>query len=249
MRVTLLSDQWREIVFGSLLGDGSIAINKGYSNARFSFRHSVKQKDYFLWKVENLKEISGDKCVWMQENNGKDGFGGAKLRYQSLALPQLTEIHNLVTTKNHKAVRRKWLNLLTPRSLLVWWLDDGSLVADLRKGVFCTDSFSFEEVKIIQSYLRKVWDIKAKIVESRSRRDVIFFRLWLTEREELKKFLRLILPHLKVESMLYKVLILYKDSELQQRWISEVSELTGFSLATVNKHMVDRKSKLKKFRE
>ena len=45
---SLLSCQTRSILLGSLLGDGSLKIHKGYQNARFSFRHTIKQQDYFL---------------------------------------------------------------------------------------------------------------------------------------------------------------------------------------------------------
>ena len=36
------------IILGSLLGDGSLKIHSGYKNARFSFRHSYKQQEYFM---------------------------------------------------------------------------------------------------------------------------------------------------------------------------------------------------------
>lgn len=248
MHIPPLLDHSKDIILGSLLGDGSIAINKGYKNARFSFKHSIKQKEYFLWKVEMLKNISSEHNTWIQEKNGHDGWGSEKLRFQSLALEELTEIYNLTTEKGKKIVKRKWLNLLTPLSLLVWWLDDGSLVSNSRKGVFCTDGFSLKEVKILQNYLKKVWGIDTKIGKT-FRESKIFFRLWITSTEELKKFLRVILPYLKVEQMLYKVLVLYNDSELQQRWISEASSLSGFSSEIVEKYISERKSRLKKFRE
>jgi hypothetical protein len=43
----LLSDQTRAILFGLVLGDGSIKIHKGYKHARLSFTHSVTQREYF----------------------------------------------------------------------------------------------------------------------------------------------------------------------------------------------------------
>jgi hypothetical protein len=49
------SDQARAIIFGSLLGDGSLKIHNGYKNARFSYRHSKTKrstiiKRLFTWK-------------------------------------------------------------------------------------------------------------------------------------------------------------------------------------------------------
>lgn len=38
----------KAIILGSLLGDGCLKINQGYKNARFSFRHSITQQEYFM---------------------------------------------------------------------------------------------------------------------------------------------------------------------------------------------------------
>jgi uncharacterized lipoprotein YmbA len=67
--------------------------------------------------------------------------------------------------------------------------------------------------------------------------------------EELKKFLRIILPHVPVPSMLKKVLLLYRDPELQQRWISEVVQATGFDEELVKRIVEERKRELARFRE
>ncbi len=246
---SFLSDQCKEIILGSILGDGSLRIHKPYTNARFSFRHSIHQKEYFYWKAEQLKEISGNEYFWEQN---ADGFGGKKIRYQSRALGTLTDLYRLTHKKNKLWIRRKWLNLLTPRSLMVWWLDDGSIIGNGRRGVFCTDCFSYEDQKILVQYLKKVWGINVtigKIIRVREGVTKEYYRLWIRSSETLQKFLRIILPHLKVHSMLAKVMILYRDSQLQQRWISEVSTLTGFPLAIVGKYAIEKRAKWKNFRE
>lgn len=247
---SFLSDQCKEIILGSLLGDGSLKIQSFYKNARFSFRHSVGQKEYFFWKAQQLKEISGNSDIWEQE---ADGFGGKKLRYQSRALRSLTELHQLISKKNHLVIRRKWLNQLTPLSLAIWWLDDGSIIGNGRKGVFCTDSFSLKEQKILAKYLMKVWGVRVtigKIVRLWKGRKREYYRLWIRSAEELKKFLCIILPFFpNTPSMLPKILLLYKDSQLQQRWISEVSKATGFSQPLIEKYLAEKKHRWLAFRK
>jgi len=246
-----LSYQDKEIILGSILGDGSLKIHKPYKNARFSFRHSIIQKEYFHWKVDQLRNISSDKCVWKQED-GKDGFGGKKLRYQSLALESLTEIYNLTHKKSQNGevrIRRKWLNMLTPLSLAIWWLDDGSLIGDTRQGVFCTDGFLKDDLVILRRYLEKVWGVTTKLGKVNKKSDKEQYRLWIRSTGNLQRFLRIILPHIYVEQMLPKVTILYKDSQLQQRWISEMCQLTHFSKSTIEKYVLIKKKKWKRFRE
>lgn len=247
--MTFLSSRVKAIILGSLLGDGSLKIDKNYANARFSFRHSVNQKEYFLWKVKELKEISGRNSYSFCE---KDGFQkkGKKMIFQSRALEPLTEIYRLTHKKNKLIIRRKWLNQMTPLALMVWWLDDGSIIGNGRRGVFCTDKFSLKEQKILRKYLLKVWKIKTKIgmiTRLYKGKEKRYYRLWIRSSNELQKFLEIILPEMKIESMLNKVLLLYHESELQQRWISKVSQLTGFPLERVKKYVEEKKSRWKKY--
>lgn len=249
MTRSFLSDPVKEIILGSLLGDGSLKLYKGYQNARFSFKHSENQSAYFFWKVGQLKRIASEKCVWRQEESG---FGKSKLRFQSLALEELTDLYKLTCVKNKLAISRKWLNLLTPLALAVWWLDDGSIISNGRKGVICTDGFSYADQRILARYLKIVWNIEVKVGKiQRFREGKIYeyYRLWIRSTNELKKLLTLIMPFVKVEQMLPKIIILYKDSQLQQRWISEVSKLTGFSEEKVEGYVSAKKAKWQKFRE
>lgn len=248
MITSSLSCRCKEIILGSLLGDGSLKLQKGYKNARFSFRHSLKQQDYFYWKVEQLKEISGEKSIFTQSD--KNAWGKDKLTYQSLALPSLTELYNLTHKKNKLWIRRKYLNQLSPLSLCIWWLDDGSLVSDCRQGVFCTDNFPYKDLLTIVRYFYKVWKIRVRIgrVATFGKRSNQY-RLWIRSTEELKKFLRIILPHVQVRTMVYKVLILYNDPNLQERWISEVSENTGFAKSILEDYIKHRKQQLAYYRK
>jgi len=240
-----LSTKCQEIILGSLLGDGSLKKSAHYQNARFSFRHSTIQKEYFFWKVKELKEISGQKCYWLQK---PDGWGNNNmLRYQSLALPSLTAMCGLVSKGQRYRVRRRWLNQLTPLSLAVWWMDDGSIIGNGRKGVFCSESFSYKEHLILSQYFRKVWHIETTIAEKQ--KGLGKYRLWIHSTDNLQKFLRMILPYVPVESMLSKTLILYKSILFQQRWISEVKQLSIFSESAIDKCLLEKKKKWKNFRE
>jgi len=57
------------------------------------------------------------------------------------------------------------------------------------------------------------------------------------------------LPHLRVGCMLPKFILLYKDPQLQQRWISEVCALTNFSQDVVRKCVQEKKQRWKCYRE
>ncbi|MBF8280801.1 MAG: uncharacterized protein HW383_574 [Candidatus Magasanikbacteria bacterium] len=245
-----LSDRVKAIILGSLLGDGSLKLNEGYKNARFSFRHSIVREEYFRSKTDQLKEISSEANIFRQKRDG--GYSmNEKLRYQSRALESLTELYRLTHKRKRFLIRRKWLNMLTPLSLAVWWQDDGSIVGNARKGVLCTDGFEEDSVILLAQYLEKVWKVRTHVGAIGRRRDSRrsqYYRLWFST-EELKKFLRIILPHIKVASMLPKVILIYNDPELQERWISEVVALTSFPREIVEQMMQQKKNKWKSFRE
>lgn len=245
-----LSDRTREIILGMLLGDGSLKRQKKYCNANLQFRHTELQGEYFYWKVETLHEISGEKCVHIQK---PDGYSkNRKLRYLSKRLPSLTEVHELTHKRNALHIRRKWLNQMTVLSLAVWWCDDGSLIGHgSRRGVFCTDGFDKKSVDVLAQYLKKVWKIRCVVAPVGRHRDGTreqYWRIWIRSQEEMKKFLRIILPHIPVRSMLRKTLLLYKDSQFQQRWVSEVTELSQFSREIVEDELEKKRIRFKYFR-
>lgn len=244
-----LSDQARQVILGSLLGDGSLKILKGYAHANLQIRHSEVQKEYLLWKAHMLKEIGSDRSVSVQK---ADGYStNRKWRFVSKRLPELTALHHLTYTHNTLRIRRTWLNQMTPLALAVWWCDDGSLISyGGRKGVWCTDGFDKASVTILARYLKVVWNVQTVVAPVGRKRDGTqeqYWRLWIRSTEELKKFLRIILPHIP-PSMIHKAIFFYKDSQLQQRWISEIIELSGLPQDVVMQAYEVKKAKWKDFR-
>ena len=240
-----LSDQAKAIILGSILGDGSLKIQNKYFNANIQIRHSEIQKEYLLWKAQVLQEIGGDRSVGVQE---ADGYSkNKKWRFQSLRTPALTELHHLTYSHNRLRIKRTWLNQMTALSLAVWWCDDGSLIGyGARKGVFCTDGFDKASVEILARYLGVVWNVRAIVApvgRKQGGKQEQYWRLWIRSQEELKKFLRIILPYIPVPSMLSKTILLYKDSQFQERWISEVVKLSQFSHDVVMVEYEKKKAK------
>ena len=223
-----LSDECKSVILGSLLGDGSLKKEPNYANLRFKFRHSEVQEDYFYWKVDLLKEIATAKSVQKQK---ADGYSlSPKLLFQSGARPELTKLWGKIGS-NKMVIERHWLNHLTALSLAVWWFDDGSLTANKRKGVFCTDNFSEEECKILAKYLETVWKIQGSVRPIKRKENPknsytreLYYRIWLNN-TELRKFLFIVLPYAETQFTVKKCLLVYADPNYQQRWISNMRGL------------------------
>lgn len=243
-----LSPSCKAIILGSILGDGSLKLYKPYKNARFWVRHSWIQHEYWLWKVQQLSEIQTPKSNRVQLPMGYSGH--QKLLFQSSAKEELTQIYNITYKKNRICIRRTWLNHMTPLSLAVWWLDDGSIIGNGKRGVLCTDSFSEKEVLILRRYLAVVWNIEARIgiLNRRREKSKKYFRLYLNT-TSLKSFFKIIMPCIPVPSMIYKYCLLYKDTELQQRWISEMIMAFPAFEKEIMEILHKRKKQLKYFRK
>lgn len=219
-----LSQTTLSILLGSLLGNGSL------KNAQLSIKQSIKQESYLKYKADILTEISNSFSIIPS---------GQNYLYQSTSLPILTDIHHLTYNKNTLNIKRKWLNVLTPLSLCIWWLDNGCIISKGRQGVLCTDKFSLISVHKLVRYLQVVWKLETKVLEVKKvykGKERIYYRI-LLNKDNLEKLLRIILPFFPVEEVLYKGIVGYNNIDLQQRWISEMKELVLLNL----KEKIDQK--------
>lgn len=216
-----LSQNELSIIMGGLLGDSSYCKKDNY----ICFVHSIKQLEYLEWKHNMLGDIANP---IHQRVNGKSIIDGSDLittyfstKTNSKLISDYKEIKKIIFDENGvKTANRKWLNLLTPLSLAVWWMDDGCLSvhkeksgATSRYGKLCTHCFSLQEQNIIKQYFKVVWDIDVKITPEKS---YYFLRFTVPN---LKKLFSIISPYVfEIPSMLYKINMKYnidtiKDDE------------------------------------
>lgn len=211
-----------QVILRSLLGDGSLKIQKNYKNARLQIRHSILQKEYLIWKATYLKEIG----LARLQTQKADGFSqNAKISFQSRAAKELTQIHNIVCKNNTLHIEFRWLNAIDELALLVWWLDDGSLVSNGKRGRFCTHIFSTENHQVLQQYFLQSWQIHTTIghvtrVYKNSGVALPPYNVLHLNTTDLRKLFHLIMPLLENESMVRKFAIRYKKRIDQERWIS-----------------------------
>jgi len=112
--------QW-DVIRGSLLGDGCLSpLRRSSRGMRFRLGHGAKQIEYLDWKVSLFANIPGSRRLAADG----DGF------WDSTPLSELYDLRQEVYRDGRKSFDRRYLETLTPMSLAVWYMDDGSL--DLR---------------------------------------------------------------------------------------------------------------------
>ena len=159
-----ISNEAKEILFGSLLGDGKLELPPRGLNARFGFTQSLDKKDYFLSLLNSLAEICSGKYrenFYLDQRTGKTY---TNLNFWSRALPLLNEFYFKFYNGKVKIVPLDF-SLLTPLALAHWVMQDGS--RGTSKGLYiCTDSFTHADVQRLSLYLSNKYYIKCSIHKS-----------------------------------------------------------------------------------
>jgi recombination protein RecA len=113
-----LSDfQW-EVLLGGLMGDGSLSPSRSGHGARYRFGHGARQVEYGDWKASLLANVG-----WTRSVRASDGA----VFHDMAPLPELAELREAVHVDGKKVFSHDYLKRLTPLSLAVWYMDDGSV--------------------------------------------------------------------------------------------------------------------------
>ena len=164
MRSVPFSQRQKDIALGSLLGDAYLRPSgNSYS---LSFTHGEKQKPYLEWKLSEFENFVATKNLYKHCTN----FHGNAPTYSfaTITHPYLLELHTLCYPNGVKRISQEWLDLLTPRSLAVWYMDDGSLNKRYETIVLCTNCFSIEEHHIMIDYFLSHYGIEPKLEPRRN---------------------------------------------------------------------------------
>lgn len=156
----------KEILYGILLGDASLATENRGKTYRLRLVQSESHKDYFNHLVFQFKNFgktepkfnkANSTYYWNSLQSGSFRFYGQEF---------YTQVDNNKFQKKVPDNVKRWL---TPRVAAYWFLDDGSAKHKKTTNAirFCTDSFSFSDVERLAEGLETNFDIKTSIFENR----------------------------------------------------------------------------------
>lgn len=186
----------KEILFGSMLGDGKMEMAPRALNARFGFIQSEKHKEYFLFFLNKLSPLCSAKYREFAYLDKRTGKTYKSLNFWTKALPILTELYKMFYSSKIKAIPND-LSLLTPVALAHWIMQDGARGSS--KGLYlCTDSFTQKDVNHLVNYLKIKYKLSCSIHKVNGR-----FRIYILVKS-LPCVRKLVLDHMH-PSMLYKL--------------------------------------------
>lgn len=177
------------VIIGSLLGDGYLRIVPGRRNAFLEVNHSFSQKEYVDWKYSILKDITVSAPKKRVIDNVRIAY-----RFYTKQHPEITRLYKIFY-KNGKKIIPNNIHL-TPLSLAVWFMDDGSKCR--------TSDVYLNTQQFDPSDQRKLIDILKEFdLEARLNKDKIYTRIRFIK-SSLPEFRKLISPFITT-SMKYKI--------------------------------------------
>lgn len=216
-----LTNIQKDLIIGTLLGDGSLRTQSKGKTWRYSALQGEKQKDYLFHKYEILKPFCGTppkEYVKLDKRYSKKS-----LEY-SFATKTFTEFtvfahkfysFNVTTNIWVKDVPHDIEQFLTPRAIAYWFMDDGYLKRKwinyktktpgyyFNSLVFCTHSFSLEGVTRLQKALWKLYNLNFNIILNSKKTASQQYVLRLSNNQAIA-FRELIKPFM-LETLLYKL--------------------------------------------
>jgi recombination protein RecA len=204
-----LSPQQWQVVLGGLMGDGALSPSriKGSLGTRYRMGHGPKQHEYLDWKASLFGNIK--QC---RTTNAK---GAAFV--DLTPLPELAELREAVYLGDgRKHLSYDYLKALTPLSLAIWYMDDGTF-ANRSKGLqertkdgsgrseICIEGMSPGTRERLVEHLAGAFDLHPKLtIRGAHKQAVLTFA-----KDETAKLHALIAPYVH-PSMQYKLLERYR---------------------------------------
>lgn len=195
-----LTLEQKEALIGILLEDGYLSRFSFKGNTALCLEQSYPaKKDYLMDLFELYKPlITNYPKIIIRKPDKRTG----KI-YESIAVRRskfscLNEYHNLFYKDNIKIIPKNIAELLTPRGLAYWIMDDGSL-SKHNQIILHTRAFKKDDVILLQNALKKNFNLNSRIEEKEKNQWVFFIPV--KHKVPLKT---IVMPYM-VDSLLYKI--------------------------------------------
>lgn len=195
LRLRLTNTQ-REILVGLILGDGHLETRNGRTY-RLKVEHSIKQKEYVDWLYKNFVEwINQPPKARIKESFGKEVDAYGFTTYSSGTLRFYAQ--KFYFGKN-KVLPKMIGKMLTPLSLAIWFMDDGSYKSDKhRTYIIHSLGYKKEELMFVVDAFKKKFGINAGLHKQYHK-----WRIYIYS-DSAAKFRELIEPYV-IPEMRYKL--------------------------------------------
>lgn len=168
LRTVPFSSFHKDLIIGTLLGDGCIHKQGKQSNRLYKYylSHSKKQEEYFLWKFNAFKPFMS-KYYEVEAKLNKKTY--QQLKATSIGHPEFKKYADIFYDKNSvKHVPKNIDVFLNPFVMAIWFMDDGSLNSKGKGKAgtnvrICSLNFNYEDHLILTRAIKACFNINTKI--------------------------------------------------------------------------------------
>lgn len=195
-----LTKRQRQIIAGLLLGDGHLETRDNGRTYRLKVEHGERQQEYVQWLFEELKDLVGSEEPYKKvatADSRKVSYG-----FTSYSLGILRFYGQQFYSQGQKVIPRKVNKLLSPLSVAIWFMDDGSKKSS-RHNTYIIHSLGFRraELERVCVALEKVFGIHAVLHKQKQH----YWRIYIPS-ESAQTFKSLIERYVtEIPSMTYKL--------------------------------------------
>lgn len=156
-KILTITKKQRELIVGLLLGDGHLETQNGRTY-RLKIEHSIKQKDYVDWLYQCFFE-------WVNQPPKariKDSFGKKIISYgfTTCSSGSFRFYAQQFYSDKKKIIPKMIGKLLSPLSLAIWFMDDGSRKSfDHHTYIIHALGYSKQELCLVKKALAEKFDI------------------------------------------------------------------------------------------
>jgi len=203
-----LTKTQKEIIVGTLLGDGHLETSNHGRTYRLKIEHSIKQKEYTDWIFNQFKLwINKKPRTWKRYSQLPNGsmLVSQKYGFSTYSHGAFRFFGQQFYPKNGRKIIPKVIEkLLTPLSIAIWYLDDGSFKSERHKTfIIHTHGYKKNDLKKVQKALKR-YEINTKL-HMQKRRSGIYWRIYILS-ESAPRFRKIVEPIVnQIPSMKYKL--------------------------------------------
>lgn len=155
------SEFQKQILLGTIIGDGCLFKGKNNKNFRINLAHSLKQEEYFKFKYEVLKELLNVEYKYNVIFNKSREKEYNEIRFQSKTDGLFTELHNIWYKDDKKIIPYEEIMKLNEVALAIKYFDDGS---NSKSGCYISMcDYDEESLNNFMKWLEIKFNIKSKV--------------------------------------------------------------------------------------
>lgn len=190
-----LSSLQREIIVGLALGDGHLETSNNGRTYKLKVEHCIQQKEYIDWLYKQFQNWvrTPPKLKFKNENP-------FSYHFSTYSHELLRFYGELFYSSKRKILPDIIGEIMTPLSLAIWFMDDGSLKSKRHNTyIIHTLGFRRNELERIQEVLKSKFKIETRLHKQKQK----YLRLYILSKSA-EKFRNIVLPYI-IPSLRYKL--------------------------------------------